>query len=205
MGFNSKAFPSEKPPPFTSVWHLCRTNGSFYLHVLSKRFFLPPISQFWHWPNAPFILRCPGERFWTSLLILSWKSQHQHMGKKVWWGLASSWWCTWPDLKLSCGCFHVACNESIPRLGSSCCLANTEPSLCMFFPNLLKGFIIAPAIHWFQESREYAQVAHHNCHISAVFVTIMNICVNDFIKSDIRYRDLLPFMNTYQSCFCWCI
>lgn len=55
---------------------------------------LPPVSQFWHWPNAAFILRCPGEQFWSSLLILSCKSQHQHMGKKVGWGLASLWSCT---------------------------------------------------------------------------------------------------------------
>lgn len=40
------------------------------------------------------------------------------------------------------------------------------------------GLWYSPAIHQFQDSREHAQVAHHNCHISEVFVTIINICVN---------------------------
>lgn len=35
----TQAFASEKPSPFTSVCHLCRNNDSFYLHMLSKRFF----------------------------------------------------------------------------------------------------------------------------------------------------------------------
>lgn len=44
------------------------------------------------------------------------------------------------------------------------------------------GLWYPPAIHWFQDSREYLQVAHHSCHISEVFVTIINISVNYFIK-----------------------
>lgn len=73
-----------------------------------QRASLPPTSQFWHEPNAPFILRWPGGQFWSGLLILSWKSRCQHMGKKVGWGLASCWSCTPPDPKLhlwllSCG------------------------------------------------------------------------------------------------------